>query len=479
LAYASGCGDNSDKPIKTSSTHDAGLRDARTAYEIDAAEADTCSGAPGQLGGVCNKGKCESGLKCLPASTPTLPVRDRESGRELTVHFSSLTANGLCSKGCTVGSDDCGPCGKCTATSFVGRYLVPMADDPKQGVCTLRCTPSLDNRGGCHEGYTCAPGEVCLNACTSDQQCKVVAEDSNGDNAVELTLDSASETYCNLETGLCDHPGGAVGDSCKLSTDCKAYSQCMTNDTIGDGICVREYCSGDQALGCAVSQVCNVRMADLMDLEEEQLGSMCLPGCKVGQETKSLRIGLESHGEGCPIGFACLWDGVSKSDDPINGGCFATPSHNSIAASNLGASCKNDNECYSPWGLGVCRFSKINRGKPGMCVVGECSNYPGGSPFDGILPGVASELPICPAGQGSCVIESEAGKAPATTCFRSCASASDCATGLACASPFENGPRICWHNCSKNDECRQGSACIRDADAVACTGAKGEPCSCR
>lgn len=479
FSYAWGCGDSTDKPTDTSSTRDAGQRDARADSEVDAGETDPCSGAPGQLGGLCNKGKCESGLKCLPASTPTLPVRDRESGEQMTALFSSLTGKGLCSKTCTVGSDDCGPCARCTATSFVGRYLAAMAADPKQGVCTLKCTPSFENRGGCREGYTCAPGGVCLNSCTSDQQCKVLAEDFNGDGKVELTMDSASEAYCNLESGLCDHPSGAVGGSCKRATDCKAYSECMSKDATADGICVREYCAGDQALACAAKEVCNVRMADLMDLEEEQLGSMCLPGCKVGQEAESLRIGPESHAEGCPSGFACLWDGVSKADDSINGGCFVTPSHNSIAAPNLGALCKDNNECYSPWGLGVCRGWDKSLGKSGMCVVGECSNYPEGTSFDGILPGVTSELPICPAGQGSCIVESEAGKAPTTTCVKSCVSAADCATGFACASPFGDASRICWHSCSKNDECKDGSACIRDADAVACTGAEGELCSCR
>jgi hypothetical protein len=485
FALAVACSDSEtrSKPDASQVKRESGASDAQSDSTSDAGEdaapEDLCGGAPGQLGGTCNKQSCGSGLKCMPASTLRLPVRDRTTGKEQFVDFSSLTGKGLCSKTCTVGADDCGACGKCTAKSFIGRFLAPMSANSKQGVCALRCSRSVDGNGGCPNGYTCAPGGACLNACTSDQQCRVLADDSNGDGIAELTLDSSSEAYCNLETGLCDHPSGAVGDSCKQTTDCKAYSQCMTNQVAGNGICVREYCNEEQELACGAQEVCNVRMAALMDLNEDQLGSMCLPGCQVGQEAEALRIGKESHGDGCPIGFACLWDGVSKADDAINGGCFSTPSHNPITVATLGALCTADSDCYSPWGLGLCRFSTTSIATPGICVVAECSNYPGGTSFDGILPGVASALPVCPAGQGSCVLESDEGKPPVTTCFKSCATASDCASGLACSSPFEEGIHVCWHTCQNDAECREGSLCKRDADGVACTGTKGEPCSCR
>lgn len=413
--------------------------DSGSAHDPDGGANGACQAELGEMGGECEQRSCKQGLLCMPEQTARIPVHQQGTGAELTVDFT-MFSGGVCSKPCLLGGEDCGPCATCSRLSFIGRYLTAISPDPFQGVCALRCEPSLADNGGCPSGYTCAPDGVCLNACTSDEQCKLFAEDLNGDGEMELVLDPDSSARCNLQTGLCDHPENEVGDACRSSADCGAYGECLTGEGEASGVCVRGFCEQVDGFACDPGQVCNVRLADTV----EEQNSICLPGCKVGAESTELRLGPESHGENCPAGFACLWDGVSAVDDPLNGGCFPTPGHNSITEPNIGQLCTSHDECYSPWGLGLCEFLDTDKSLPGICVVGDCSNAEGGTSFDGILPGVPSELPICPEGQGVCIDQSAPGLAATTYCYKPCTDDEDCPGRFACSQPFLHAPRVCW-----------------------------------
>lgn len=373
---------------------------------------------------------------------------------------------GMCSSQCVVGNDECGGCAVCASVASVGRRPVrtDLFDDPQLGVCRPLCIPTRDGRGGCAKGYACDVGGICLNACRRDRECKISLVDSNGDGQLEPVFDPESPSVCDPETGHCGAPGVEVGAACELDSDCGAFQSCL--GTPGEpGICVQELCEGDDALPCAEGAVCDVRNFDGSGGE----ASVCLPGCTVAAEVEADQLGEGGHGAGCAAGHSCVWDGQSDADASPNGGCLPGE-YNDVQEPNVGEPCIEDSECYSPFGLGECRFEGVRGVATGACVVRDCiADRP-----RAVLPGVETSLTICPAERGACLPVNESGDR--TVCLRACETSADCPSTYGCVDVAGTGDRACHWLCETDADCRAGARCMTSTGAPC--AASGSLCIC-
>jgi hypothetical protein len=421
---------------------DAG-QDAGMEPEVDAGP-EVCSPAP--ITGSAAGAACQRGTEC----------RDDDCNPELAVQFTTNTGGGypitmypdsMCGDVCDPASmtDQCGECATCTDFSYVGRVRLPAlglnaAMDQiilLPGVCRSNCTPDADTNGGCRDGYTCdIDAQVCIEACTSNADCNVGVADGF------LAPDPTGPWTCNMTNGRCElmgTAGVAAGDACTEDTDCMDNGQCLTGDAIPGGFCTRLGCNSPD-FACGTDETCSIR----------GLGgpSWCLPSCMVGNESADDALGVGGHGEGCPEGHACSWNGIGE--EPV-GGCFPAE-YNDITVPNVGEACQDTADCYSPFGYGACLFATENTVDSGMCAIQNCV----GMNAMGILPGVTTTTRVCDEAVGEVCVGFSGGD---TYCLLGCDTAADCAPGYACAGLLSSGDSLCWPNCIAADDCRSGATC--------------------
>jgi len=349
----------------------------------------------------------------------------------------------------------CGACGRCVNAGGVG-------------VCLADCAPSITDNGGCRSGYDCnLTLEACLPGCGSDEECRVVRQESNGvagiqapndctgdsarptaaqvcggvdSNFDHLVYDASSASVCDMATYRCKNPGTAgaeAGITCTQNDQCEADGRCIDEASFAwpGGYCTKFGCdlAGN---GCAGAGVCQSRRVGV---------AVCLESCTVaaGATTGNQAAWLTNTG-GCRSGYACEWNGVGAAGSP-NGGC-AAGNFNAVTTNNVGASCTSNADCWSPFGKGQCVPPAADGTGfiGGYCTVVDCD-----------APGTPSN--VCGA-TGTCAnLFSDA-----TGCMRSCTSATQCRGGYACVDVDGDAATVgsvCTGNCTADAECRTGQTC--------------------
>jgi hypothetical protein len=402
---------------------------------------------------------------------------------------------GQCQGACDPNANgQCNACSTClqTGTDSSGNAT---------GECFQSCTQDLDGRGGCNDGYACDRANLaCVIQCSvvdGVDTCQFSFEDRDTDPTTRETIVDEGTSYpstCNVTTGLCEATGRAgatAGDDCMDDFDCEDDGLCLGGDgdpelpvTLQDGYCIRLGCN-ETDLRCQTGDVCTQSLFGLP-------GGVCMDGCVVGAETTAGQVaGAAGGNPGCGAGEACFWDGVHGTADTLNGGCYPG-NYNDIPAYNVGASCDDDADCYSPYGLGRCLFGQGNslgdRVGSGICAVGGCGQAMGMpvglATADGVVP-VLNPQDICQTtadgNNDICVTFSET----QTFCVSGCTAATDCPDGYACPNLGDalRPLRLCWPACQVDGDCRTGSRCLNDSrtacnpdtDTCYCTDAMPRP----
>ncbi len=460
----------------TGPTGDDAGRDAGIRRDTGVA---TC-GTRGNLGGQCASGECNEPFMCQEEIVMTRPSVRRSDGMPGRAYPIQYWPGGQCQVACDPNAN--GQCNECSSCLQTGTN----ASGAPVGECFQTCEQDVDGRGGCNEGYGCDRANLaCLVACAvvdDVDTCQFAFEDRDTDPLTRETIVDEGEGFastCNVTTGLCETTGRAgatAGDDCEEDTDCEDDGLCLSGDdpetpvTLLDGYCIRLGCN-DTDLACQDGDVCTQSLFGLP-------GGVCMEGCVVGSETTPAQVaGVGGGNPNCGEGEACLWDGVHGVSDTLNGGCY-DGNYNAVPAYNVGAGCDNDDDCWSPYGVGRCLFGEGNtlgdRVGSGICAVGGCGQAMTGAvglaTSDGVVP-VMDPNAICQTATGSggtnndiCVGFSES----QTFCVSGCTTAADCPSGYSCPNLGDalRPLRICWPACQEDADCNTGARCLNDSRAT-------------
>jgi hypothetical protein len=168
---------------------------------------------------------------------------------------------------------------------------------------------------------------------------------------------------------------------------------------------------------------------------------VCMTTCRVGAEPEADRVGVSGHGEGCRPGYRCQYNGGAGAA----AGVCVGGAYNDVTENNVGAACETDDECYSPFGMGLCLLLDVGgvTGPQGTCSMLDC---------------YAPGLPEAVCGRGNACIGLSG---DVTFCVQECATADECAAGYACADDDADPStdRICYPACFTDEECRANQAC--------------------
>jgi hypothetical protein len=343
---------------------------------------------------------------------------------------------------------------------------VGQQDGRDLSVCLRTCTASLTENPCPGMGNTCLLGtNVCFPGCNSDDECRVQRRDTNDNGEIDpydpamnptgdrLVYDDSTNAVCNMTTWRCTHDGvtGAeAGIACSNDFECEMNGDCITADGWTDSDGVSGYCTkfGCNTPGndCAGSGVC----------QERRIGvDICLSACTVASEADidgtpgpdtdwAMNAGVLGTGGGnpdCRGGYTCVWNGVDGAGVAGNGACVPGD-YNDVTASNVGAACADSDECYSPFGAGLCLSGGV-WSPSNYCSILDCG-----------APGMPED--VCgPSTQCVTLFEDT------TACLANCTDATECNPGHACVE-FDGDmatPKICFPICLADEDCRTGETC--------------------
>lgn len=433
---------------------------------IDADLARTTCGEDGELGGHCTGGDCFEPWACVDEASGVLPSVTRADatlpGRPYTYFLASV-----CSGVCGVDyPNQCNPCSRCVDTG-------QRESGVRFGECSMTCEADLTSRGGCVGGFGCERGElVCRPACvvTVDgvDSCQFTIEDRDTDPRTHETIVDEGVDFpreCNEMTGLCQTVGRAdasAGDDCTTDFDCEDDGTCIRSDasepvsTLSDGYCIRRGCN-EADLACRADDVCAHTVFDLP-------GGVCMQQCDVGAETSDAeRLGVSGGNPQCGVNEACFWADARGATSRFDGACWPG-NYNDEPSYDVGSACREDADCYSPFGLGRCLFVDDDFGISsaiGICAIAGCGLDPSGVPglrTSDVAVTVPTPSDLCRTsavgGRDACISFT-----PSTSyCVAGCDSADSCPDGYACT-PLGDS-RFCWPACTADADCRAGARCL-------------------
>jgi hypothetical protein len=432
---------------------DAGSQDAGA--RGDGGGAGSGAAKAGVFGAACKKAAdCGKGLSCdpevdnsikaqgLPAGMKQVASSSYPGGSCTPVPAAAFDPNGVrsCNPLLPQAQQGCGADGACVT--------VPVGTKTEVA-CRPLCNPAAAKNECGRFGYACDfEMRACVEGCQSDEECRLQLTDANNDGRADgLQYDATSKAICDTESFRCVlHGGGAAastGAACKRLDDCEADGLCLQSlQTYGglpfpDGYCTK--------LGCDLKgHECSGNGAVCTSVRAWSPGvvtpSACFQGCAVGAEPKADQLGESGHGKGCRTGYRCHYNGGATGSDQ---GVCVGGNYNSVTASNIGAACKTDADCFSPFGLGSCLTLSVGGMQPatGVCGIMDCA-----------VPGLPDN--ICGSGSECIGLSGDI-----TFCAKTCTDAAECATGYACADDDQDTstPKICYPVCFGNDDCRKGT----------------------
>lgn len=309
---------------------DAGPRDGGGRDTPDVPGAASC-GTAGRLGGPCREpgNTCAAGSMCVQQVAPMtgaptirsifgigqgvpdpmhpgyyLEAAPPDPANDIPLNvFTNNTCSSVCDvarefmETSTTGElDTCSDCGSCTtsasqlglAPSWVYLPVAQRTFGTNTGFCRADCDFDPATNGGCPSGYTCSPGTLtCIEACTSDNECRLGLETTRAGDLVTVIDDSGGT--CNPTTGRCSFPGTGsttTGDPCEGSNECSTdvglclrggmcgeFNCAFASDTNMDGTC-------DGGRGVCLPQSPNdasICIAGCRSAEDCEPGNACLP----------------------------------------------------------------------------------------------------------------------------------------------------------------------------------------------------------
>jgi hypothetical protein len=460
------CGDDDDTS-KPDAGPDAAVSGNDASVSRDGAVAQD-AGTQALFGPCVSDADCPEKTFCdkeiagsIPVSGATGNMIDRSlfvGGSCTPKTLAPYDSEGACDSSLPQAAGGCGPKGRCVLESL---------NDDTYAACRAACEPSATTSGCSREGYTCDFGvHACIEGCRSDDECRVIAKDTNNDGAADaLAVDTNSEAFCDKKTFRCAHPGTAkveTGHACARVDDCGANDECLSGESVAGGLDFPDgYCT---TLGCDVKgRECNGQGAVCAPLRPILASgsdtSLCLMSCKVGAEPEELRVGANGHGLGCREGYRCHYNGGDGADDGVCVGGL----YNDVKTNNGGKACKSNAECYSPYGMGAClQYSATEariQAPTGTCTILDCN-----------APGIPDD--ICGVGSECIAFASDV-----TFCIKNCSTAAECAAGYACTDDDADPstPSVCFPACVKNSDCRTSERCqiAANADAGRCVAMPG------
>jgi hypothetical protein len=419
---------------------DAGRPDAPdAAVDRDAGASDRCGDHCG-TGMPCDPVRgcavaghhCQRSLSEVVGAGTSDPIDGFPGSVELPIFGAGYCTTAPVNRGmrppsCDLRDDSsCPECSRCASLGVTGGI--------ERTFCARECFPSMTDDACCDgtDGeYTCLLGEnYCLDGCRNDDQCRVFRLDSNLDGDIEPPSDAAppvdrleyrtsASHRCDTRTDRCVHdgtPGAAAGDACSWDGDCEANGVCFYGDEWNAldsfGYCSKPGCDVP-GNSCSGGGKCQRR-----GFAEGPF--LCLQPCEVARNVGD--PGDPNHrfafASGCRPGHRCSWDELSALGSPDGGACVLG-NYNPLRTPNIGDACRDDAECYSPFGNGGC--DAVLRGDDTSCTVAECA-----------APGMPSDL---------CGIDPPGPAIPAATCMaigaesfcrRTCGAATECGSGSAC-----------------------------------------------
>lgn len=419
------------------------------------------------------------------------PILDHPDGEDTSVPqvifadgycTTSYPQDGITAMQCDARRDDgvdplCGECGKCV--DLFGLVEEADPDEFVPGFCGVRCTPSMTSND-CRPGYRCwADIEICLFGCQNDDTCRIAREETNGvpelqtpyecidvpescrpvdcddaepanpdacadpsTNYDRLVYDTESDAVCDPVTASCIGPHDPVavaGDPCTEDGQCERWGRCITEEDdhwIG-GSCTKERCDleGNE---CAPGGVCARATHEGFD------EPACFTACTVGGHDASAPESWVMAGAAqaeCRNGYGCHWTGSDTS-----GACLPIRYSPDVSEPAIGQGCSIDDDCWSPFGLGVCLQDEAFPG--GYCSVRNCA-----APWL-----TEGDAPPSLCGESARCVPFDLTDPMLALCVRECADADDCDEGLGCQ-PVTAGVRGCWPGCTADEDCRTGELC--------------------
>ncbi|HET8940345.1 MAG TPA: hypothetical protein VFN67_43185 [Polyangiales bacterium] len=455
LISLSACGSDDEKPNQP----EAGAGGGIAAGSGGAKAGSGGSGAKGepQLGAACKRdADCTGGYFCDAEMKTAVPAQGAPDGavdqyvfpdgsctpKRVTTFDPTAATQVGCDPRRPLGAQGCGDEGVCDAVGRIASgFLVG---------CRKACDPAAAE-SGCRMGYDCDfTDEYCSEGCRTDADCRVGAPiDTDGDDLPDmLSYDAESSVTCDTQTSRCVHAAGgqASGQSCMRDDECAENGVCIDEESsvagqqFPGGLCTRRGCNfpGQE---CDGGTTCEPLRPWLGENRTEPL---CFQRCKVGAESADLRVGATGHGDGCREGYRCHYNGGPGAE----AGVCVGGNYNGVTKNNIGAECKTNDDCYSPYGLGYCLVYQVPgtaEALPGFCTLFDCA-----------VPGLPTDL----CGESNeCVAT---GGGDETNCQHHCKDANDCAKGFACSDDDEDPktPKSCIPPCLTDAECRQGEKCI-------------------
>lgn len=271
--------------------------------------------------------------------------------------------------------------------------------------------------------------EVCVEACTSDAECRIAREDRGapgyeGPFVDPLVYDAASTATCDAGTGRC-----VYGETSDDGAPCARSSECS------GGVCLSPARAWDDPYAAAWCGVLDCErftggFCTTLGCESDGPDARCttMPTTEAPGETRITLTAppCESNAD-CREGYACTSDGA----------CLPSPQGDLT----VGDVCASDAECGSTSGVARCHpldlWSDVPRRAGGTCTIVRCEDddCPGGCQW---LPGLAHPI-----------------------CLRTCDDGNACAPGHGCvdADLDPTTPRACVPVCARDDHCGGVETC--------------------
>ncbi|MDQ3035908.1 MAG: hypothetical protein M3Y87_26125, partial [Myxococcota bacterium] len=211
---------------------DAGAPLLRDGEVPPIAPLDLCDTA--EFGAPCELACARPGLTCYGERRATTTI---ETDGGIAMLEAIAFPNGMCSRPCASDSE-CGACAACVDHALAGRARLRGLVEGS-GVCRPRCSDSFE----CGEGSACDPElGACVEACTSDEQCRFTTVDSDGDG-VEDALAYEPDTELVCIAGRCRPTAASIGERCVDSTACEPGFACLQAELGVPGRCGRVGCA--------------------------------------------------------------------------------------------------------------------------------------------------------------------------------------------------------------------------------------------
>jgi hypothetical protein len=326
----------------------------------------------GEIGAACvSSATCDHAAECITESVESF------NGE---MYFDSYGGTCVLYGEGTLGCDPAMPatCPDGSGCIFMGSYM-----GMDYHGCWDSCEPAdtsgnvYDYNCGCRVGYACSLTEgICLSGCSHDRECCERWWDLNGDYARQadevVVREGCTNTCDNGGLFLGGHPAlcmvsfGCInnGDpSARWGGPCEGDAWCPPDGTCWDEFNYRDETTGESLFpgGYCIKEACNFvgRGCSAFGGACANIGSIadpifsCLGACHAGKELSDPSYECRTapgEEQACLPVDPAIW--LSPPPGGEDGYCW--PGNFPGGGKAIGEPCGSDEECVSPYGLGMC-----------------------------------------------------------------------------------------------------------------------------